>query len=419
MTTTAIFFFCPSVPGGPLTKLLDIFLKLSPLEIRDADVGLAELMDKWDTLSFGDRAVMTQTLQSAASNIDKFAKAGDDPIGAIQGALNMVGQFEELAGSTGQNVAGGFVSGLLSLFGVGAKKKKSIGQIVREEIKEVLAQFPEPNLFNKAGEHGGLDTQFDRLKRYVDVVAQFGNNLTVDEAIFFERNAPLYVGVAFMGSLQLSSVIERLLRDNKGDEAKKTLRYIELYSRIAVLEDVILQELAFLLPKELEPTSRLIFMAQDLLHSQHKKLLQFLRAGRFDKIALSYFDPDVYPITDAYMTAVLKVPDYDRSLAGKWCLTPVIGRAPKVAITWKIVYPKLMVHGHPYITLTEPNEQACFWKLIPHGNSLYTVVNTYGGPKHEFYGQYLSFDILHGYISRMAVKSEAVLWEIVGDRQKR
>ena len=54
MTTTAIFFFCPSVPGGPLTKLLDIFLKLSPLEIRGADVGLAELMDKWDTLSFGD-----------------------------------------------------------------------------------------------------------------------------------------------------------------------------------------------------------------------------------------------------------------------------------------------------------------------------------------------------------------------------
>ena len=381
-----------------------------------AKKGLTALKGKWNTLSFGDRAVMTQTLQSAASNIDKFAKAGDDPIGAVQGALNMVGQFAALAGPTGQIVAVAlsFVSGFLSLFGIGGKKKKSIGQIVREEIDEALAQFYEQDLSNQAR---GIAKTFDVSKAYVDRLAQSGNKLTVAQAGSLERNVPLYLGLEFMGTL--SSEIERLLRDNKGDEAKKTLRYIELYSRIAVLEDVILQELAFLLPKELEPTSRLIFMAQDLLHSQHKKLLQFLRAGRFDKIALSYFDPDVYPITDAYMTAVLKVPDYDRSLAGKWCLTPVIGRAPKVAITWKTVHPKLMAHGHPYITLTEPNEQACFWKLIPHGNSLYTVVNTYGGPKHEFYGQYLSFDILHGYDSRMAVKSKAVLWEIVGDRQKR
>ena len=378
--------------------------------------GLAELKEKWNTLSFGDSAVMTQTLESVASNIDKFAKAGDDPIGAIQAAVNMVGKFEALADPTGQTIAIGlsFVSGLLSLFGVGGKKKKSIGQVAQEEIDQALVQFPEPNLFIKTSEHGGLGKQFDVLKAYVDRVAQGCSNLTVAQAKSFERNAPLYIGVALRKALTIE--IEGLLKANKEDEAKKTLRYIELYTRMAVLEDVILQELVFLLPNNVEQG---LVQSIFLEHSQHKKLLKFLRAGRVDKIALSYFDPDVYPITDAYMTAVLKVPDYDRSLAGKWCLTPVIGRAPKVAITWKAVYPKLMAQGHPYITLAESNEQACFWKLIPHGNSLYTVVNTYGGPKHEFYGQYLSFDILHGYDSRMAVKSKAVLWEIVGDRQKR
>ena len=69
---------------------------------------------------------MTQTLQSAASNIDKFANAGDDPIGAVQGALKMVGQFAALAGPKSQicAVALSFVSGFLSLFGAEGKKKK-------------------------------------------------------------------------------------------------------------------------------------------------------------------------------------------------------------------------------------------------------------------------------------------------------
>ena len=62
------------------------------------------MKDKWNTLSFGDRVTVTQTLQSAASNIDKFANAGDDPIGAVQGALNMIGPFAALAGPKSQIV---------------------------------------------------------------------------------------------------------------------------------------------------------------------------------------------------------------------------------------------------------------------------------------------------------------------------
>ena len=81
--------------------------------------GLTELKGQWNEISFGDQAVMTQTLQAAASNIHKFLNAGSDPVGAVQGALNMVAQFAALAGPTGQiaAVALSFVSGCLSLFG--------------------------------------------------------------------------------------------------------------------------------------------------------------------------------------------------------------------------------------------------------------------------------------------------------------
>ena len=378
-----------------------------------AKKGLTALKGKWNTLSFGDRAVMTQTLQSAASNIDKFAKAGDDPIGAVQGALNMVGQFAALAGPTGQIVAVAlsFVSGFLSLFGIGGKKKKSLGQIVREEIDEALAQFYEQDLSNKAQ---GIAKTFDVSKAYVDRLAQSGNKLTKDQGESLERHVPLYLGLEFMGTL--SSEIERLLRANKRNEAKKTLRYIELYAKMAVLKDVIMQEVASLLPDELEPNRQAMFAAQKVLRDQQKELTQFLRAGRFDKMAVNYFDPDVNPVTDAYMTAVLKIPDYDRSMAGIWCLTPVIYGQRELPITWFRNHDSLMAGGHPYIT---PYNEGCFWKLIPHGNHLYTVVNTFGGSKYDYYGQYMSFDTLSGDRSRLTVETDADLWEIYGNHQKR
>ena len=353
---------------------------------------------------------MTQTLQSAASNIEKFANAGDDPIGAVLGALNMVGQFAALAGPEGQIVAVAlsFVSGFLSLFGTGGKKKTSLGQILREE----LAQFYEQELRNQAL---GTAKTLDLLKAFVDTLAQSGNKLTNAQAQSLQINVPVYLGSPLMGTLQ--SEIERLLRANKRNEAKKTLRYIELYAKMAVLKDVIIQEVATLLPDELEPNRQALFAAQIGLRDQQKNLIQFLRAGRFDKshnkMAVNYFDPDVNLVTDAYMTAVLKIPDYDRSMAGIWCLTPVIYGKRELPITWFRSHGRLMVENHPYIT---PYNEGCFWKLIPHGNHLYTVVNTYGGRKYANYGKYLSFDRSSGCLT---VKDDADLWEIYGVNRKR
>ena len=76
----------------------------------------------------------------------------------------------------------------------------------------------------------------------------------------------------------------------------------------------------------------------------------------------------------------------------------------------------LMKDGHPYITTAIEN---CHWKLIPHGNNLYTVQNIYKCPKYGYCEQYLSFDILSGEDSRLTLKTYADLWEICGVRQKR
>ena len=404
--------FCSSpVPTVAVNKLKDAFAKLGR-KATGAKEGLKKLREQWDQISFGDRATVVGTLQSAASNIEKFVKGGDDPIGAVQGALNMIGQFSALAGPEGQivSVALSFVSGILSLFGAGAKKQKSMGQIVREEIDEALAQYYEQSLSNQAR---GVASLFDLSKGYVDSLAQSGNETTVEQAALVERNVPLYIGLSFMGTL--ASEIQRLVSTNKENEAKKTLKYIELYTKIAVLKDVILQEMAFLLPIELEPNRRAMLKAQEILRGQQKKLIEFLRAGRVDTIVMNYFDPDVYMITDSYLTVVLKVPDYDRSLAGIWCLTPSItGRKP-LPTTWRRQYSSLMKYRNAYVTI---GDEGCFWKLIPHGNHLFTIVNTYKCPTYDLCGRYFSYDLLSGGGSRLTVDTEAVLWEIYGFNQK-
>ena len=79
-----------------------------------------------------------------------------------------------------------------------------------------------------------------------------------------------------------------------------------------------------MLPIDLEPNRQALLAAQESIRDQQKHLIRFLRQGKIGKMALNYFDPDVSPFTDSYLTKVLKVPDYDRSMAGRWCLTPHI-----------------------------------------------------------------------------------------------
>ena len=256
----------------------------------------------------------------------------------------MVAQFAALAGPKGQilSVALSFVSGFLSLFGVGGPKKKSIGQIVREEINDTFDKFYEKYLKNQAQ---GMARTFQISKAYVDRLAQSGQPLTLHDAGSLERNVPLYVGLPFMG--KLASEIHSLLQTNKPGDAKKTLRYIELYTKMAILKDMILQEVAALLPVELERNRQALLAAQESLRDQQKEQIGFLRKGITGKVALNYFDPDEHPFTDLYLTKVLKLPDYDRSLAGIWCLKPVATKGSILSLPWMKKKSRLMKNGHP------------------------------------------------------------------------
>lgn len=102
---------------------------------------------------------------------------------------------------------------------------------------------------------------------------------------------------------------------------------------MATLKDMILQEVAALLPVELERNRQALLAAQESLRDQQKEQIGFLREGITGKVALNYFDPEEHPVTDLYLTKVLKLPDYDRSLAGIWCLKPVATKGSILPLT--------------------------------------------------------------------------------------
>ena len=102
-------------------------------------------------MSVGDRVTVSLAVTAVAGNLDKLANAKDNPIGAIQGTINIIGGFAAMAGPHGQiaSIVLGWVSSFLGLFG-NNKEEKSVEQIVREQIDDALKAFHDQLLFDEA-----------------------------------------------------------------------------------------------------------------------------------------------------------------------------------------------------------------------------------------------------------------------------
>ena len=400
--------------GNPplvMTKLDDAFNKLGT-DATGAKSGLSGLRSKWGSLPFAERNGLMATMNVAAAQIGAIANAGDDPVGAVRGVINMVGALSVAAGPTGMivNVAMNFVSGLLSLFGIGGKKKqKTVGEIVREQIDEALDKYADRSLMEEAE---GIMEMFDNSKAYVDSLVKHNRQLTVNEANMVAVSVPLWQGLKFMG--KLSGIILNLIQKNEVKSSRKLLKYIEVYTNVAILKDMILMETAMLMPDELKIHGAAMLVVQNKMRIKQKNWFKFLFEADISKKAIHYYDPDKYPVTDSYLTTMLKVSNYDRSLAGTWCITPHIYGKALTPLGWSRVGENM--GNKPYVT-TE--NAGCFYKLIPHGNHLYTIQNNFKCPSYRYCGQYMSFDIVNGKARATIEDDDPTLWEIYGHQQKR
>ena len=94
----------------------------------------------------------------------------------------------------------------------------------------------------------------------------------MDALIAINCHIPITLNVDFMGTLE--NRINTLLDTTDPLEAKKCIKYIELYAKIAVMKDALLGQTAALIPKQ--DLRRSIFNVQESLRLSAKALFQFL-----------------------------------------------------------------------------------------------------------------------------------------------
>lgn len=361
-----------------------------------------------------ERKSISDTLGVVASNIEKLGDAGSNPVGAVQGALYIVGAISTFFGPAGQLASIGlsFVSSLLGLFGKGPKPKP-MADIVREQIDEALDEYRYQELTDKAG---GLITAYSGTKAYLDGAV---GNLSIAEIGNANTNVPIYLGIEFIG--ELTTVIKRMFKTSKASDAHKCIKYCELFAQIAGLKEMLLTQLIALHGDKLRNSVSMLMSYLIDFREAAKVLLKPLFKADFGQKILPYFDPDISVVTDTYATAVLDLGKYDRSRAGMYCLTtPFHNQA--LDLVWSTAKSRFHVNGKPYATTAANSDNNCYWKLVPHGNNLFSIVNKKGcdaTPPAAWCGSLLSFDIVD---DRGRVDLEAtggIMWEILGNEWTR
>ena len=303
----------------------------------------------------------------------------------------------------------GFVSSFLGLFG-NTKEEKSVDQIVREQIDDALEAFHDQLLFDEAA---GVITAFQVSKAFLDPLTQSDGDLSDVTLNAISCNIPITQHVDFMGTLE--NRIRTLFETTEPLDAKKCIKYIELYAKIAVMKDALVGQTAALIPNSEDRLQRSILAVQQSLRQSTKALFQFLYSSDPNQKVLPYYDVDLSVVTDSYAIQVLGIADYDRSLKGLRSLSLSILQMHY--LDWRTGIRLLPArHGTTLKAFgTVGTNNTPIWKLRPHGNNLFSIVNRRGcldEPPSQWCDAFLSWEELEGNVRVKLSTDKPVIWQI-------
>lgn len=123
-----------------LAAKADGFSRRAKKMVERAKAGLVSLDTRWNELTPERRGAIAGALNTAAGKLSSFKDISGDPITALKGAIEIAATFANIAGPHGMvvGVALNFISGFLSLFGLGggAVSRTPMHLIVRQEIEK-------------------------------------------------------------------------------------------------------------------------------------------------------------------------------------------------------------------------------------------------------------------------------------------
>lgn len=384
--------FKPALAFAKIKKILAKIPKRKGNTAKSqATNGLAEMDKKWSQMNEDTQKDLAESVKEVSEHLDPFVNAGKSPALAVASAIAIISSFAVLMGPVGgiAGVALGFISGILGLFGEG-EEQQSMDQIIRQELERLY----EKQLTNQAR---GVLSEFKVSKAYLDGLDVYGISLTPSDLQNLACHIPVYQGLSFMGTL--ATEINTCVNRNQKKESGKCLKYLELYSNMAVFKDLILQQLIVHLQVDsLRNTRRGILSAQNQIRTAAKELYSFLykvdihNPQRGSQI-VARFDPDLYKSIDLYSLGVLKIENYNRKLAGKFYINHLtIGN-----LSWSMdrKVPKYFwQYGEPQVlgNAKRGSLGGNLWKLVPHPGNLYSVFSQKYCPRGRSCNKMLSLD---------------------------
>ena len=108
------------------------------------------------------------------------------------------------------------------------------------------------------------------------VISDLGPDQKLNDstAIALLIHIPVYRNIAFMENLKAQ--IEDMKDENRDEDAQKCLKYIELWARMALLKDIILQRMAAIMPESQQSIRAGFYSVQSSLREKARNLFKFL-----------------------------------------------------------------------------------------------------------------------------------------------
>ncbi|XP_031553024.1 uncharacterized protein LOC116290172 [Actinia tenebrosa] len=370
---------------------------------RRAKKMYLKLTKDWENQPLRERTERTVALKAVAENIDFISDAYQGTTPAILAVLNLLDTLKQLTSSDGHIVSllAMFISSFMNLLGE-TRSPFSIKNIVTTEIKKVTMKYREDDIqMSNIKESGETYLHF---KTILNRAGKDNDKISVHDANSTHTSIRNIFVHGFPVIDKLRNKMIHLIDGNKPSDAKKFMAYFELYTKLETVRQMLLIHTLSLVP---EQSSAIAFILSTLDFLKTKMSLPFFNVIRNHTIGskfMAYYDGQVYKVSNAYMAIQLDSPmPYDDSYPGLRCIAMI---APH-PVPWK--WFKLPGMKHPYFARGGLSD--CKWRIVYHGQDLFSIMNKFDCPNGDWCDSLLSFD--GGDPPIVTVEpNDPVLWEL-------
>ena len=368
-----------------------------------------KISHEWEGLDEDMQEAFQEVFSVTAENLETFTKVKKEPEDAFAAAATVGAATVELLAYASP------MAGRAPLFLV-AMILGSFGE--NEDLQDVIkGQVEELYLEEMKGRAVGWITKFQRSQSFLSSFLE-AQDRTKDDLDFLTRQIKILDGIEFMG--MLFNDIVGMVREDENEDGEGFFQHLELYTRLLVMKDLMLQQTVAVLPASMKVSKMAVMKEVQVIRNSFTTWLADLFQPKIDSKLLPWFDPNEFPVTSAYLNSNLENFVQERPMAGTYHILPSSRdrrRFNSGALGWTA---SRVAHNYPSsYTQAQPSREAFEWRLVSFGENLFTIKSRHGCPDDSRCNYFLGLQrafrkFIPGVRNFVVLKSsEPTLWEIV------